>query len=148
MSRYLLTMLLGLLLVGCASLSWQKPGVRIANIQPTSDSTLFEQAFDITLRVSNPNHYELKAQGLQFNIKLDGEAFARGQSKQALNIAASSDSMVTVRVYTSLAGWLQQLGKRLSGADALNYQIDGTLNQVNSLGDLPFNSEGKWQLPR
>ena len=148
MSRYLLTMLLGLLLVGCASLSWQKPDVRIANIQPTSDSTLFEQAFDITLRVNNPNRYELKAQGLQFNIKLDGEAFARGQSKQPLNIAANSDGMVTVRMYTSLAGWLQQLGKRLSGADTLNYQIDGTLNQVNSLGDLPFNSEGKWQLPR
>ncbi|MBI3144219.1 MAG: LEA type 2 family protein, partial [Pseudogulbenkiania sp.] len=81
-----LKLLLTLLLAACSTLSWQKPQVTIADIQP-GKSTLFEQTFTLTLRVQNPNNRTLSAQGLVFDVAVAGEKLATGVSPQAIEIA-------------------------------------------------------------
>lgn len=147
MPRYLRVLLCALMLGGCASLSPQKPEVHIADIRPAGNATLFEQAFDMTLRINNPNQQPLSAQGLRFNIKLNGDSFASGVSDQPFEIAPLSSEKVTIRIYTSLTNWLKQLSNVLGSSSALAYQIDGTVISVNGLSNVPFSSKGDWTLP-
>ncbi|MDC7691172.1 LEA type 2 family protein [Vogesella indigofera] len=147
MLKYLTPLLLAALLSGCASLSRPQPEVQLADIQPTGKATLFEQEFEVTLRISNPNQQPLSAQGLRFNVSLDGDNFARGASSQPFSIPALGNDTVKVLLNTSLSGWLKQLGKLAGNHTALRYEIDGTVFGVGGLGDMPFRSRGDWQLP-
>ena len=56
MLKYLTPLLLAALLSGCASLSRPQPEVQLADIQPTGKATLFEQEFEVTLRISMETH--------------------------------------------------------------------------------------------
>ena len=147
MLKYLLPLLLAALLSGCAGLSRPKPEVQLADIQPTDKATLFEQEFEVTLRISNPDRQPLSAQGLRFSVSLDGDDFARGASSQPFSIPALGNDTVKVLLHTSLSGWLKQLGKLAGGKTALAYQIEGTVFGTGALGDIPFRSKGDWQLP-
>ncbi|WP_024301715.1 LEA type 2 family protein [Pseudogulbenkiania sp. MAI-1] len=146
--RILKLLLLTLLLTACASLSWQKPEVSIADIQP-GKSTLFEQTFTLTLRVQNPNNRPLTAQGLVFDVAVAGEKLARGVSPQAIEVPPLSDSLIQVELHTSTRRWLKQIGRLLERPDsALDYEINGQLQGLNGLGTLPFSSKGEWHRPR
>lgn len=141
-------LLLTLLLVACATLSWQKPEVTIADIQP-GKSTLFEQTVTLTLRVQNPNNRALSAQGLTFDVAIAGEKLARGVSPQAIEVAPLSESLVTVELHTSTRRWLKQIARLLERPDsALDYEISGQLQGLNGLGTLPFSSKGEWHRPQ
>lgn len=146
--RTLKLLLFTLLLTACATLSWQKPQVSIADIQP-GNSTLFEQSFTLTLRVQNPNNRALSAQGLVFDVAIAGERLATGVSSQAIEVAPLSESLVTVELHTSTRRWLKQIGRLLERPEgALDYEISGQLQGLNGLGTLPFSSKGEWNRPR
>lgn len=146
--RTLKLLLFTLLLAACSTLSWQKPQVSIADIQP-GKSTLFEQTFTLTLRVQNPNNRALTAQGLVFDVSVAGEKLARGVSSQAIEVAPLSDSLINVELHTSTRHWLKQIGHLLEHPDsALDYEISGELRGLNDLGTAPFNSKGEWHRPR
>ncbi|MDF0605063.1 LEA type 2 family protein [Neisseriaceae bacterium TC5R-5] len=145
--RTLFTLLL-LLLTSCSSLGYEKPRVSVTDIQP-GKANLFEQNFNISLRITNPNKLALNAKGLAFDLAVAGELMAHGQSQQAIVLPAQGEAVVTVSLRTSLISWLQQVGKRMEqgGGPALEYQISGTLEGVNGLADVPFTSKGEWKLP-
>lgn len=140
-------LLLSLLLAACSTLSWQKPQVSIADIEP-GKSTLFEQTFTLTLRLQNPNNYALSAKGLVFDVAVGGEKLARGVSPQVIQVAALSESLVKVELHTSTRHWLKQVGRLLEHPDStLDYEINGQLQDINGLGTLPFSSKGEWRRP-
>lgn len=146
--RTLKLLLFTLLLAACASLSWQKPQVTIADIQP-GKSTLFEQTFTLTLRVQNPNNRALSAQGLVFDVAIGGEKLATGVSSHTIEVAPLSEGLVNVELHTSTRRWLKQIGRLLERPDnTLDYEISGQLHGLNGLGTLPFSSKGEWKQPR
>ncbi|MBP1742842.1 MAG: uncharacterized protein H6Q48_5135, partial [Deltaproteobacteria bacterium] len=61
-----------LLLLGCAALyqSMERPRINIANIMPR-DIKVFEQVFDLELRIQNPNNTPLEVNGLAFELELN-----------------------------------------------------------------------------
>lgn len=142
-----LLLLLPLLWLGaCASLSLQKPTVKLADIKPAGLS-LVEQAFDVSLRVSNPNAFALSGRGMQFKLFLGGQPLADGLSNQPFEIPARGSAVVTVRLHTALSDWLKQAGSLLAHPNrGLNYRLEGRIDRVNGLADLPFTSEGSWSL--
>ncbi|HJU50217.1 MAG TPA: LEA type 2 family protein [Pseudogulbenkiania sp.] len=146
--RTLKLLLFTLLLAACTTLSWQKPQVSIADIQPVK-STLFEQTFTLSLRIQNPNKFSLSAQGLVFDVTVGGEKLARGVSPQAIEVAALSENLVKVELHTSTRQWLKQIGRLLEHPDStLDYEISGQLQGLNGLGTLPFRSKGEWHRPQ
>lgn len=145
--KYLTLFILALLLSACSLWGLQKPEVHVTQITPRS-STLFEQTFDITLRVTNPNDQALSAQGLVFDVNLAGQKIATGISNQAIQIPARGDGLVTVTVRTSSITWIKQLGKILdSGSGNADYTIDGHIYGLNGWGDIPFKTTGQWKVP-
>ena len=77
----LLTPFLGF--TGCSGLfqTLERPRINIANIT-AQDVKLFEQVFDLELRVQNPNDLSLEINGLAFELEVNGKRFATGVSSR------------------------------------------------------------------
>ncbi|MCL6262090.1 LEA type 2 family protein [Craterilacuibacter sp. RT1T] len=146
MKRWILLLTLTLL-SACSTLGLEKPKVSLVDIKPSSKSTLFEQAFDVSLRISNPNGFALSGKGVKFTLQVDDKRLADGMSNKAFEIPARSSSVITVRMHTSLADWLKQLGNALASPNSgITYQLEGQITDVNGIASLPFSSKGNWSL--
>ena len=78
MLQRLLVSFLMLGLAACSGLPFNAvaPTVSVANVEPKSLG-LYEQRFDVGLRVSNPNDFDLTIVALEFELEVNGRP-ARG----------------------------------------------------------------------
>ena len=79
MLQRLLMVFLAMGLVACSALPFNAipPTVSVADVDIKSIG-LFEQHFDVGVRLSNPNDFDLKIEALEFELALNGRAFAKG----------------------------------------------------------------------
>ena len=103
-----------LILSGCAQIltDIKTPQISLVSIVPV-ELSLFEQRFDLRLRVQNPNSVELPIRGMQYFLQLNGGDFAQGVTNQEINIPEYGEQVVTVPVTTNLSFVFNQL-KRLN----------------------------------
>ena len=68
-----------LLLAGGAALGpgMERPSITISEIR-MHDSTLLEQRFFATLRIQNPNAFDLPVEGVAYDLEVSGRPFAKG----------------------------------------------------------------------
>lgn len=146
MRRLILLGLAGLL-VACTTLLGvpEKPKVALAGIV-LEDLGLFEQRFQLALRVSNPNDTELTIDGLDFKLELNGKAFASGESREAVTLPRKGDVLVKLKVKTRLVGILDQIKLLQTGEKPLSYRMLGRLYTPWLPGGIAF--ERKGELPR
>lgn len=124
----------------------EPPNVTLANIAPAGDMTLFEQRYDVTLRVQNPNDAVLPVKGISYAISLNEQEFARGVSDDAVRIPALGEELVKVTVASSPLDWLRQIGQLQNNpAFSPSYSVQGKL-YLQGYGDkvLPFSQAGKF----
>ncbi len=120
------------------------PRIHIANITP-KDVTLFEQRYDVQLRIMNPNDSDLGIKGMRFDIELNDQEFAHGMSGQKTTVPRFGSEVVTVEVFTTLGSFLRQL-QELSKSDTgrIRYRLRGTaLVESPSNFKLPFDEKGE-----
>ena len=138
-----------LLLLGCAALyqSMERPRINIANIMPR-DIKLFEQVFDLELRIQNPNNTPLEVNGLAFELELNGKRFATGVSNQSLVIDRLSSDVIHVEAITTLVGFLRQVAEyQETQTPRVAYRIVGAIYS-GSLGvKLRFDDSGEIKIP-
>jgi LEA14-like dessication related protein len=110
MLRRLLVLLLSLGLAACSGLPLNSlaPKVSVAEVGIKSVS-LLEQHFDVGLRLTNPNDFDLKIEALEFEFELNGRAFAKGLSNVPTLIPASSSTVLQVDAMTQSTNLLQQI---------------------------------------
>ena len=132
-------------LVACSSLPLNAlaPKVSVAEIDIKSLG-LFEQRFDVGLRVSNPNDFDLQIEALEFELELNGRAFAKGLSRVSTLVTATSSTVLRVDAITQSKNLLQQF-KALSPEALKNgvpYRIKGRVKTDKLPGWLPFDRTG------
>ncbi len=140
----LLVLLLSLGLAACSSLphDFLAPKVSVAEID-IKHLGLFEQSFDVGLRVANPNAFDLEIEALEFEFELNGRPFAGGQSEVPIRIPAASSTVMQVEALTRSMNLLKQFEalpdvlKR--GAD---YRIKGRFKTDKLPGWVPFDHSG------
>src|SRR5262245_22277308 len=73
----LLMGLIALVFTACSTLprNIEPPRMNIVNIAP-KDIAIFEQRYDVQLRIQNPNDADLGIKGLRFDIELNDQQFA------------------------------------------------------------------------
>jgi LEA14-like dessication related protein len=105
-----LVLLLSLALAACSDLPLNAlaPKVSVAEVGIKSIS-LLEQHFDVGLRLTNPNDFDLKIEALEFEFELNGRAFAKGLSDVPTLIPASSSTVLRVDAMTESTNLLQQI---------------------------------------
>ena len=89
---------------------------------------LFEQAFDVGLRVNNPNDFDIAIEGLEFKLEINGREFATGTAYTHTHVPAFSSAVVLVDTTTDSNKLLQQI-KALSDLlkDGAPYRILGRI---------------------
>lgn len=140
-----LVLLSALLLAACTGtlLNAVPPRVSVADIDLRSLG-LFEQKFDVGLRVVNPNRFDFRIEGLDFELEVNGKPFARGLTRLTTLVAASSSSVVRVEAFTQSRSFIEQV--RTLTPDALKngvpYRIVGRVKIDRASDWLPFDHKG------
>lgn len=140
--------LFGLMLSGCAALTTrlETPYVSLAGLE-LKQVGIFEQRYDLTLRIQNPNAVSLPIAGMNYELQLNGKPFARGVSNDPVDIPAYGEAVTRVQVTSNMVGLLDHL-KRLGqkGEPRLDYKVAGNVSLANRMIDLPFSHEGSFNL--
>jgi len=140
---------LALLMFGCAGLyqSMERPRINIANVIPR-DIKLFEQVFDLELRIQNPNDTPLEINGLAFELELNDKRFATGVSNQSLVIDRLSSDVIHVQAITTLVGFLRQVAEYQQTKDPrVTYRIKGSIYSGSTGTKLHFDDSGEIKIP-
>ena len=143
--KSILSIVVLLVLSACASLIDQEQRVKISiNDMVPLDATLMEQRYLIKLRVQNRSGDPLVIDGMSFDLKLNGKAFASGVSNQQISVPAYAESLLEVKVSSTIFGIIRQfqsLEERRGKPFA--YELSGSLSSPGSLFNIPFREIGE-----
>jgi len=140
---------LAFLLANCAAFqqNMERPRINIANVMPR-EIKLFEQMFDLELRIQNPNDTPLEVNGLAFELELNDKRFATGVSNQSLVIDRLSSDVIHVEAITTLVGFLRQVAEyQQTQNPRLTYRIKGSIYSGSAGTKLHFDDSGEIKIP-
>ena len=136
--------LLAVLSAACTGLPFnaKAPKVSVAEVS-VKRLGLFEQIFDVGLRVNNSNDFDIAIEGLEFKLDINGREFATGTAHTHTHVPAFSSAVVHVDTTTQSNSLLQQL-KTLPELmqDGVPYRIRGRI-KIDRMDDWwPFDRSG------
>lgn len=146
-----LTLLVGTLAPACAKAPppLEKPEVTLAGVLPLAVD-LFEQRYEVRLRIFNPNRFDVVVAGVQYEIEFNDQVFARGLSDQIVTVQRQGTQVISVEAISTLADIMRQL----QGAEAkagepevLRYRVSGTLDLRDYALPIAFDHRGEIRLP-
>lgn len=132
-------------LAACSGLPFNAvaPTVRVAEVNIKSLG-LFEQRFDVGLRITNPNDFDVTIEALDVELEVNGRPFASGLSQTSTRVAATSSTVLRIDAIAQSKDLIRQF-EALS-PDALKtgvpYRIHGRLRTDRSPRWLPFDHAG------
>ena len=116
-------------LSGCATmnLDYEEPSVELVSFKVLPVNGL-EQNFEIGLKLTNPNNFELPLNGISYQLDVAGETLAHGVATNIPTAGAYSESRFVVPVSTSLIRGFKVVRALMSskGKD-INYQLKAKL---------------------
>lgn len=148
--RCLAVMFFAVTVSGCKSIPTHKPiapKVSIAAVKPLNLS-LSGQKINFTLRVNNPNDYDLPLRSLDFIASFAGDDIAKGISDKAVTIPANGEALVDIVVVAGLGKLLGQIKSMARTKEFnLNYGVKGTVKLDNWPTRIPFDVAGVLEQP-
>lgn len=134
---------------GCATLQQQieQPTVRLANLSFLGGD-LRQQRYGLTLEIDNPNAIPLPVRALNYQLRLAGQDFANGLTREAFSIPARGREQIRLEIQTNLVDSFNHLRALLAGgATSLDYEMSGDLQiDLPLLDPIPFSRSGEIQL--
>ena len=125
----------------------ERPRINIANVTPM-EIKLFEQLFDLELRIQNPNDSALAINGLSFELEINDKSFASGLSDQTITVGRFNSEIIHVKAITSLWSFLRQIAEvQKTGIPRVAYRIKGAIYAGPSSIKLRFDDAGEIQIP-
>jgi LEA14-like dessication related protein len=147
--RYASLALAMTLLAACSTMPREFAMLRVHISDMTAkEVAVFEQRFDVKLRIQNPNDADFSINGLRFDIELNDRDFANGMSGQRVIVPRFGSELVDVEVFTTLGSFLRQLRTlNADGPRKVRYRLKGTAF-VDSPGSFkaPFDENGEIDL--
>ena len=134
------------LVTGCSVMKYQSaesPRVSLSSLT-LKELGLVEQRFDVGLRLRNSNDFALPISGVEYEVQLEGESFAKGITNNAIELPAMGEEVVNLGVNTNLLSNLQRLNRwRQDPPDALPYTVTGRVKVKGVPIRLPFDYSGE-----
>lgn len=134
---------LSLILNSCAALinKPQSPQITLSNIQLV-EMGLLEQRYRLDLRLLNPNNFALPIVGMSYDLAINGKVFARGVSRQEVNLPAFGEKVMEIDVISNINQLLGQLNELSGKSSVVHYSVAGSVAIMNRNLRLPFKHEG------
>jgi len=117
-------------LSGCATMNpaYEKPSVELVSFKalPTNG---FEQNFEIGLKLTNPNNFDLPFNGISYQLSVAGETLAHGVASNIPTAEAYGESRFVVSVSTGLIMGIRVISALMNskGKD-ISYQLKAKLD--------------------
>jgi LEA14-like dessication related protein len=132
-------------LTGCTGLppGAQAPAVTIADFG-VGNAGLFEQQFNLKLRIQNPNPEEFRIDGIAFELDINEQLFARGVGNQAVTVPRYGSGFMEVEAVSTLGSFIKQFGRvAQAGKPVFKYRIKGSLSLAAG-ARVPFEARGEF----
>ncbi len=145
LAPFLLLIQLLVISSGCAVFrQTEPPDVSLVNLQ-LEDLTLFEQRYRVTLRIQNPNAFALPIDRVHYEIHLEGDLLAQGNSVSPFTVPAHGDARFDVVVTSSLMRTARHAARLLEqGRTQLRYEMKGYADIDRSFaGRVHFEDSGE-----
>jgi LEA14-like dessication related protein len=147
----LAVMLLAATLSACSAFApdLTAPNVTLMNAGMVSGD-MFSQQFKVRLLVENPNARALPIKKIDYELFLEGDAFAKGISAAPFTVPANDSAEFDLIVNTNFMSSIGRLLSRLSdGRKEIRYDFIGTLDaDISMLPSLPFRASGTVEFKR
>jgi LEA14-like dessication related protein len=145
-------LLIGGLLWGCATLddAIEPPHISLVNITPLDTQNL-ESAFQLELRLVNPNDRAFRIRGIECTLDINGSTIAAGAAPVATELPQLGTAILPVTVYTSMTDFMWLMFRMMSNPPErrenlkLTYALQGKIfldEALPGLDRLPFKTEG------
>jgi LEA14-like dessication related protein len=147
MTLRLLTGCLLLLGSACAlAPKFEQPHLEVVGVEMLK-SDLFRQELKVRLRVQNPNDRALPVRSISYQMEVEGEPFANGESERDFEIPALGTTEFDVGVKANMAGTLLRLLGNGKKPDAVNYRLIGKVALAKGLlRSIPFDQKGQLKI--
>ncbi len=135
-----LLLLAALSSAGCTYMARETlpPRVQLLDLQLQAVQ-LFEQRYLMTVRLQNPNDFDLDIRGFDFNIELNGKPFAQGVSDKAVSVPSFADATTEISLSSSILTLMNQLNEN---GDEVKYRIFGHVKLKGVPIPVSFESKG------
>jgi LEA14-like dessication related protein len=139
--------MLALLLGACAlAPKFQAPQLSVVDVQLVG-ADLWQQRLKVRMHVQNPNDRELPIQGIVYNLEVEGQQFASGESAASFVVPPLGEAEFDMNVTTNLASTLMKLLGRASESKAVAYHLTGKVSLSQGfLRSIPFDQRGTFNL--
>jgi LEA14-like dessication related protein len=115
-------------LSGCAMFglgrSYEKPDISLANVEMLK-ANLWEQTFQLGLRVDNPNDRSLPIRGMHYEIYLNEARLATGVSDAHFTVPAYGSEYFELNVRSNLWRHIRDVVKMIEDQQPVSYRIEG-----------------------
>lgn len=132
-------------LAGCAGLGakLETPRVSVVGIR-SLEADLFEQRLEVRMRVENPNSLDIPVRGLDVDVELAQEPFARGTSAREFTVPARGEAEFDMIVIAHAAPALLRIATASRGErEQIGYRLTGRLStRLGMLRSIPFEETG------
>jgi LEA14-like dessication related protein len=135
-------------LVSCTALTSkpETPRITLVGLKLISVE-LLEQRYQVSLRVKNPNAFELPVRGIDFRLDINGETFADGVSNQSVDVPAYGENIVELEVSSNLFQVFRQFQSLQESQSAgFEYRVSGSMATGVYGQKLPFDYSGELQI--
>jgi LEA14-like dessication related protein len=115
---------------GCAVMNpdYEEPIVELVSFK-VLPATGFEQNFEIGLKLTNPNNFDLPFNGISYQLSVAGETLAQGVAANIPTARAYAESRFGVPVSTSLMGGIKVIrALMVSQGQNISYQLKAKLD--------------------
>lgn len=137
-----------MMLSACANLVSKpiKPTIELVNVKPLNIN-MSEQKLRFTLKVINPNSFDLPVEAINFVARFNDTNIANGKSNQSVTIPANSEAILSLDVTAGLNRLASTLHTMLQGKDPnLDYELKGTVQVASWPRPIPFDVIGAMDL--
>jgi hypothetical protein len=141
---------LSFLLTSCAALSpgYEKPVVTISSFRPLPSEGMLP-AFEIGLRIINPNPSTLSLVGIVYTVSIQGHDLVKGVGKDFPVIEGYSEESVTLTASANLFAGIRlvsELMNQTNEGDGLSYEFKAKLDVAGPYPSIRVNESGEFQM--
>lgn len=121
-----------LVLQGCAALrpGWEQPVVNLASFRSVAAEGM-TPAFEIDLRILNPNASDLRLNGIVYTVSIRGHDLVKGVGKDFPVIEAYSEAVVTLSASANILAGIRlfmELAQAEDGPSGVTYVLEAKLD--------------------
>lgn len=144
MRNMLLCLAASLALAGCSALpiNLETPEVSVVGIRGL-EASFFEQRLEVRMLVKNPNAVELPVHGLDVDVELADEPFAKGVSAREFVVPANGEAEFDMIVTANAANAILKILDSGGQHGEIGYKLKGRLStKLGLLRSIPFEESG------